>query len=237
MAKKGWELSHLQSLREEEERLAEVEVQDVMLTYDGPETSNKVILRRKPSTGTWEICSPSSNHGPLYDEENVSENKSAREPRRDQLKKQENGREGFAEGLHSKRFCVLNLSRKAVHRRPSSNVSISAVPDYDSVAPAISTSPAKLQPKRDPMYQSDGSENELVDPKGDPMERRTPPTPRRGLQVTIQKLPDTLSVSNHIVDAHCVSSRTRQRTVNVNDEVRPLSHKRPSRHKFAGLNH
>lgn len=57
MAKKDWELSHLQSLREEEERLAEEEADDLMLTYDRPEMANKVILRRRPSTGTWEVCS------------------------------------------------------------------------------------------------------------------------------------------------------------------------------------
>ena len=58
LAKKDWELSHLQNLRAEEERLAEQEAEDVLLTYDRPETANKVILRRRPSTGTWEICFP-----------------------------------------------------------------------------------------------------------------------------------------------------------------------------------
>ena len=57
LAKKDWELTHLQSLRAEEERLAEEEAEDVLLTYDRPETANKVILRRRPSTGTWEILS------------------------------------------------------------------------------------------------------------------------------------------------------------------------------------
>jgi superfamily II DNA/RNA helicase len=56
-AKKDWELTHLQSLRAAEERLAEEEAEDVLLTYDRPETANKVILRRRPSTGTWEILS------------------------------------------------------------------------------------------------------------------------------------------------------------------------------------
>ena len=64
LAKKDWELSHLQSLREEEERLAEEEADDVLLTYDRPEMANKVILRRRPSTGTWEVCSPSPAHAP-----------------------------------------------------------------------------------------------------------------------------------------------------------------------------
>lgn len=58
-AKKSWELSHLQSLREEEERIAEEDVDDEMLlTYDRPELANKVILRRHSSTGMWEVCSP-----------------------------------------------------------------------------------------------------------------------------------------------------------------------------------
>ena len=47
----------MQSLREEEERLAEEEKDDVVLTYDRPEAANKVILRKGPS-GTWEICHP-----------------------------------------------------------------------------------------------------------------------------------------------------------------------------------
>ena len=57
LAKKDWELTHLQTLRAEEERLAEEEAEDVLLTYDRPETANKVILRRRPSTGTWEVLS------------------------------------------------------------------------------------------------------------------------------------------------------------------------------------
>jgi E1A-binding protein p400 len=45
LAKKNWELSHLQSLREEEERLAEEEeFNSTVLTYDRPEAANKVYL-------------------------------------------------------------------------------------------------------------------------------------------------------------------------------------------------
>ena len=60
VAKKEWELGHLQSLREEEERLAEEEKDDILLTYDRPEAANKVILRKGP-TGIWEICHPPCN--------------------------------------------------------------------------------------------------------------------------------------------------------------------------------
>lgn len=59
MAKKEWELSHLQQLREQEERMVqeEEEEQEAMsLTYDRPEMINKVIFRRRLSTGTWEVC-------------------------------------------------------------------------------------------------------------------------------------------------------------------------------------
>ena len=62
-AKKDWELSHLQSMREEEdERLAveEVDSSDIMLTYDRPDVANKVILRRQAETGCWEILSGSA---------------------------------------------------------------------------------------------------------------------------------------------------------------------------------
>ena len=54
-AKKGWELSHLQSLKEEEERLADEEDNTIMLTYDRPEVANKVILRKKSAVDGWEI--------------------------------------------------------------------------------------------------------------------------------------------------------------------------------------
>ncbi|CAI8023442.1 Helicase domino [Geodia barretti] len=47
LAKKDWELTHLQSLRAEEERLAEEEAEDVLLTYDRPETANKMIVDRE----------------------------------------------------------------------------------------------------------------------------------------------------------------------------------------------
>lgn len=65
LAKKSWELSHLQSLREEEERIAEEDASDdILLTYDRPELANKVILRRHSSTGMWEVCSPNKNSQP-----------------------------------------------------------------------------------------------------------------------------------------------------------------------------
>ena len=38
--------------REEEEEEA------MFLTYDRPEIVNKVVFRRRPSTGTWEVCPP-----------------------------------------------------------------------------------------------------------------------------------------------------------------------------------
>ncbi len=41
---------------------------DVMLTYDRPEASNKVILRRRPSTGTWEVFSESQATADEYSE-------------------------------------------------------------------------------------------------------------------------------------------------------------------------
>ena len=67
----------MQSLRQEEERLADEDTaDDVLLSYDRPENSNKVTLRRT-STGTWEVCfsnqtsattrpaRPSSEHGSI----------------------------------------------------------------------------------------------------------------------------------------------------------------------------
>ena len=69
-AKKDWELSHLQSLRAEEEKIAvEGEVDDIPFTYDRPDLSNKVTLRRS-STGMWKVCS--SGHIQNNEEANYS---------------------------------------------------------------------------------------------------------------------------------------------------------------------
>lgn len=49
----------MQSLREQEERIAreEEEEEAMFLTYDRPEMVNKVVFRRRHS-GTWEVCPP-----------------------------------------------------------------------------------------------------------------------------------------------------------------------------------
>lgn len=49
-------MSHLQRLREEEERQTQEETEQEALTYDRPELINKVIFRRSKTTGTWEVC-------------------------------------------------------------------------------------------------------------------------------------------------------------------------------------
>ena len=55
-------MSHLQSLREQEEKIAEDgAVDDIPFTYDRPDLSNKVTLRRS-STGLWKVCSSGHNH-------------------------------------------------------------------------------------------------------------------------------------------------------------------------------
>ena len=59
LRKIAWELGHLQRLREEEEKNAQedlIEEEAMNLTYDQPELINKVIFRRRVSTGTWEVC-------------------------------------------------------------------------------------------------------------------------------------------------------------------------------------
>ena len=57
-AKKNWELGHLQSLKEEEERLAEEEFNNVMLTYDRPEAAGKVVAKY----GLRRLNSPIASH-------------------------------------------------------------------------------------------------------------------------------------------------------------------------------
>lgn len=45
-----------------EERVAEKDAEDdIILSYDRPELTNKVILRRHSSTGMWEVCSPNKS--------------------------------------------------------------------------------------------------------------------------------------------------------------------------------
>ena len=41
----------------------EEDTDDVLLTYDRPEMANKVTLRRRSSTGMWEVCSPGRSSG------------------------------------------------------------------------------------------------------------------------------------------------------------------------------
>ncbi len=62
-SKKEWELSHLQQLREQEEKMVreEEEMEEAMsLTYDRPNLINKVVFRRNKNTGTWEVHVPNS---------------------------------------------------------------------------------------------------------------------------------------------------------------------------------
>lgn len=112
-AKKGWELSHLQSLKEEEERLAEEEDSAIMLTYDRPEVANKVILRKNPSVDGWEIVS-SRAFPPITAANSQSLNK--------QHHRQTNPKESY-NGLHQPSGCLktpISTSTNCNHRRSSS---------------------------------------------------------------------------------------------------------------------
>ena len=107
LAKKDWELTHLQNLRAEEERLAEEEADDVLLTYDRPETANKVILRRRPSTGTWEIFSQPPLCQGVGSSETAKRQKNrvsscrVRQPRRGRSRRSQIGEEGDTASLDS----------------------------------------------------------------------------------------------------------------------------------------
>lgn len=62
-------MSHLQQLREQEERVAreeEEEEEAMSLTYDRPELVNKVVFRRNKDTGSWEV-SPMDRVTPQLD--------------------------------------------------------------------------------------------------------------------------------------------------------------------------
>lgn len=64
LAKKDWELSHLLSLREEQDDITEEGVvEEVPLTYDRPTNNNKVTLHHSV-TGLWQVCSSGQKDGP-----------------------------------------------------------------------------------------------------------------------------------------------------------------------------
>ena len=232
LAKKDWELSHLQSLREEEERLAEVEDEDVLLTYDRPETANKVILRWRPSTSTWEICSPTTNHDPLSHAE--TENEPKKESRRYGFCKRENAGEDSRRSSPRVQYkSDSKHTHKAVHMGHTANLSINTA--LDSVASANGTrlhSPT-LQSKMD----LNSSDHKLLESgcRDFKREHKTPPLSKKGIKAARQKSPDV--ASNHVVDDDSISSRTRQRSSHVNEEVTSPNHKYPTRHKFTGPNH
>ena len=236
LAKKDWELSHLQSLREEEERLAEVEDEDVLLTYDRPETANKVILRWRPSTSTWEICSPTTNHDPLSLAE--TENELRKESRRYGFCKRENAGEDSRRS--SPRIQYKSDSKhthKAVHGGHRANLSINTA--IDSVASANRTSPCSptLQSEMDLRHQSNSSDHKFLesDCRDFKSEHKTPPPSRKEIKAARQKSPDVSS--NHVEADDSISSRTRQRSLHVNEEVTSPNHKYPTRHKFTGPDH
>ena len=87
MAKKDWELSHLQSLREEENKVAEEDaIDEIPLTYDRPDISNKVTLRRS-STGMWKVCSSGQNSDNFNHTAGIMGNQSSRKMNCDDRKK------------------------------------------------------------------------------------------------------------------------------------------------------
>lgn len=236
MAKKDWELSHLQSLREEEERLAEVEDEDVLLTYDRPETANKVILRWRPSTSTWEICSPTTNHDPLSHAE--AKNEPRKESRRSGLCKRENaGEDSRRSSPRIQHKSDSKHTRKAVHGEHRANLSINSATDSVASTNRTSLHSPTLQSEMDLRHQSDSSDHKLLESDYRDLKRepKTPPTPKKGLKAARQKSPDVLS--NHVVDDDSISSRTRQKSLHVNEEVTSPNHKYPTRLKCTGPNH
>lgn len=81
-------------------------------------------------------------------------------------------------------------------------------------------------------HQSDSSDHRLLESDYRDLKRepKTPPTPKKGLKVARQKSPDVSS--NHVVDDDSISSRTRQKSSHVNEEVTSPNHKYPTRHKY-----
>jgi len=134
-AKKGWELSHLQSLKEEEERLAEEEDSAIMLTYDRPEVANKVILRKNPSVDKWEIVSSSAS---LPSANSQSLNKRHQHH-------QTNSQES-CNGLHQPSSCLkspISTSTNCNHQRSSSRSGRSVT--FSDWSPSNDSSASTLQ--------------------------------------------------------------------------------------------
>ncbi len=234
LAKKDWELSHLQSLREEEERLAEEEADEVMLTYDRPETANKVILRRRPSTGTWEVCSqgqeePYDTESPLV-VNSVTQNQSdVQAPLPETWSPEpvstDHPISGSSDNKHRHRRkyrhsegSTADSSRAASPgsppagtRRHSSRLT-AAAHTSDSGNP----SPTKRELRQrheDPEYKPPGSGGKRKSPRVVPRKPATPSAPVVPLSNSAPSL--TMPASNHVVDSEdegSISSRTRHKS-------------------------
>ena len=246
LAKKDWELSHLQSLRKEEERLAEEEADDIQLTYDRPETSNKVTLRRRADTGTWEVCSLSPP--PALSPDNKQNG--AESPRNSEADVQSNWkhrhkhRRGDPQALDSSRNSHKQSSKteKSEHNFKHIDASSNHLNDQlepPSDTPKVQASTRRHSSRLDAHLPDCSPPSKALDPRqqqplGTGKNDRSP-------KLSNEVMSPTLDVSNHL-DKDFISLRTRNRSQvsspmyspRANEHENSPNHKYPTRHKLAG---
>lgn len=256
LAKKDWELTHLQNLRAEEERLAEEEADDVLLTYDRPETANKVILRRRLSTGTWEILSqpPSlslSQGGSISETADQQKNRTSRcrgrRHRRGRNRRVEEGADStFITSGSSLRTGSLDESLSFNCNEQESPLPLTnhnEVRSHDNAASNEQISSTSTYVEREAEGQQSvcdgtGRTRELEEPAG--FSSGSTPTVWTGGPVKSEpssplstpKTPLSPPSTNHVPDGS-ISSRTRHRTSqSLSDLEQSPRHKYPTRHKL-----
>jgi len=190
-----------------------------------------VILRWRPSTRTWEICPPTTNHDPFPHAE--AKNEPRKESQRSRFCKRESvGEDSRRSSPRIQHKSGSKHTHKAVHGEHRANLSINSATDSVASTNRASLHSPTLQSKMDLSHQSDSSDHRLLESDYRDLKRepKTPPTPKKGLKVARQKSPDVSS--NHVVDDDSISSRTRQKSSHVNEEVTSPNHKYPTRHKY-----
>lgn len=234
-------MTHLQNLRAEEERLAEEEADDVLLTYDRPETANKVILRRRPSTGTWEIFPSSPSFSLSLGESSSNRRSRPGRERLHQRARQSLVGEGDTASLNSRSSVMMEPLAEIVgvncNEQESPLTNYDETRSHDSVASHELTSITSVY-KDENDSMCDGHARELGDLSSPTIPSRAVwtggPVKSEPLSpLSTPKTPLSPPPTNHVPDDDSISSRTRHRTSqSLSDLEQSPRHKYPTRHKL-----
>ena len=230
-AKKEWELSHLQHLREQEERQAreEEEEEAMCLTYDRPEMINKVVLKRRHSTGTWEvILHPDSSRSPSQASTRSKSSSSVKVP-----------------------VAKSSVDRRSVHSSSSADFGV-------SLSPTESRKPLQMEKQLIPICQNMkfSKKSRVTDPDYDPASESGKKSkhskthrctlslgglvsPGSSPVVSIQPaLPCSIPMTNHCSpSSENVSSRTRLKQVQTSPNLSQPDPKSPNQSNPKSPNH